>query len=80
MTAEDKEDIAELIAHKLAGKQLQVCHAFTSEEAHAVKDLVKTKNNAVKTMGGLLVVMVLWVLKDLYFFLTTHIAFNWPGK
>ena len=80
MTAAEKEELAELIAIKFAGKQLLTCHAFTSEETQAVKDIVNMKKKAVRTTAWFFGILLLWVIKDLYLYVASHVSFNWMGR
>lgn len=71
---EDKETerFAELIAEKLALK-FGAC-AFSPAEQEAVKDLLRTKRNAVRTFLWICGAVMLWVLKDVYVYLASHLA------
>lgn len=66
------EHLAELVAEKLSGK-FGVC-SFSPAEQEAIKDLLKTKQNAVRTFLWICGAVTLWVLKDIYVYLASHLA------
>lgn len=68
----ETEQVAELIAEKLAAR-FGAC-AFTPAEQEAVKDLLRTKRNAVRTFLWICGAVMLWVLKDAYVYLASHLA------
>ncbi len=68
----ETERFAELIAEKLAAR-FGAC-AFSPAEQEAVKDLLRTKRNAVRTFLWICGAVVLWVLKDVYVYLASHLA------
>lgn len=68
----DTERVAELIAEKLVGR-FGAC-AFSPAEQEAVKDLLRTKRNAVRTFLWICGAVMLWVLKDVYVYLASHLA------
>lgn len=68
----DMERFAELIAEKLASS-FGAC-GFSPAEQEAVKDLLRTKRNAVRSFLWICGAVVLWVLKDVYVYLASHLA------
>lgn len=68
----EAERVAELVAEKLAAR-LGAC-AFSPAEQEAVKDLLRTKKNAVRTFLWICGAVMLWVLKDVYVYLASHLA------
>lgn len=68
----ETERVAELIAEKLAAR-LGAC-AFSPAEQEAVKDLLRTKRNAVRTFLWICGAVMLWILKDAYVYLASHLA------
>jgi hypothetical protein len=71
MSNKDIEELAEIITAKLAARQ--TCN-MTEEEQAAIRDLLQTKKSVVK--GFLLIIgaLTLWMLKDVYLFITKHIG------
>lgn len=68
----EAEQLAELVAEKLAG-HLGAC-AFSAAEQEAIKDLLRTKRNAVRAFLWICGAVMLWVLKDIYVYLASHLA------
>lgn len=68
----EAEELAGLVAEKLAG-QLGAC-AFSPAEQEAIKDLLRTKRNAVRAFLWICGAVMLWVLKDIYVYLASHLA------
>lgn len=73
MSKTELEELAALVAEKIIEKQEAACH-LTPEEQQAVKDLLNTKKNAVRITLGVLGAILLWILKDVYIYLATHLA------
>lgn len=68
----EAEQVADMIAERLAAK-FGAC-AFSSAEQEAVKDLLRTKRNAVRAFLWICGAVMLWVLKDVYVYLASHLA------
>jgi len=68
----DAEQVADMIAERLSSR-FGAC-SFTREEQEAVKDLLRTKRNAVRAFLWLCGAVMLWVLKDVYVYLASHLA------
>ncbi len=66
------QELAKAIAEEL--KSHHGCQ-LTEDEQQAVRDLIKTKRNAVRAALWLFGAVVLWILKDVYLWITTHITF-----
>ncbi|MEK6532113.1 MAG: hypothetical protein AABZ23_06455 [Deltaproteobacteria bacterium] len=56
-------------------KAHQECQ-LTEEEQQAVRDLIKTKRNAVRAALWLFGAVLLWVAKDIYIWIAAHTTFN----
>ena len=52
---------------------------LTVDQQRAVLDLLGQKRKVVKVTLWLMGAFVLWVLKDIYFYIASHISFGW-GK
>ncbi|HEY4706299.1 MAG TPA: hypothetical protein VII64_02495 [Thermodesulfobacteriota bacterium] len=70
----EAEEIAELVYQKLSSR-ISAC-SFTAAEQEAIKDLVRTKRNAVRAFLWICGAVMLWVLKDIYVYLAGHLAFR----
>ena len=68
----EAERVAELVAERLASR-FGAC-AFSPAEQGAVKDLLRTKRNAVRTFLWICGAVMLWVLKDVYVYLVSHLT------
>lgn len=68
----EAEHLAELVAERLAGK-FGAC-AFSPAEQEAIKDLLRTKQNAVRTVLWICGAVMLWALKDVYVYFASHLA------
>ena len=68
----EAERVAELVAERLASR-FGAC-AFSPAEQEAVKDLLRTKRNAVRTFLWICGAVMLWVLKDVYVYLVNHLT------
>ncbi len=71
---DEAEEIAELVYQKLSSR-ISSC-SFTVAEQEAIKDLVRTKKNAVRAFLWICGAVMLWVLKDIYVYLAGHLAFK----
>lgn len=81
MTIEEKEELAKLIAEAVNAKQPPVeCHAFTGEEREAIRDIVRVKKKAIQTTFWIIGAIFLWIGKEIWMFIYTHLSFGWPGK
>lgn len=68
------EEIAELVYQKLSSR-ISAC-SFSPSEQEAVKDLLRTKRNAVRAFLWICGAVMLWVLKDVYVYLAGHLTFR----
>ncbi|HBG46388.1 MAG TPA: hypothetical protein DDW94_05290 [Deltaproteobacteria bacterium] len=68
------EELAELVAQKLSAR-FGAC-GFTPAEQEAVKDLLRTKRNAVRAFLWICGAVMLWVLKDVYVYIAGHLTFR----
>lgn len=71
------KELAKAIAEEL--KAHQGCQ-LTEEEQQSVRDLIKTKRNAVRAALWLFGAVVLWILKDVYLWISTHMTVGWRGE
>ncbi|MEK6531249.1 MAG: hypothetical protein AABZ23_02005 [Deltaproteobacteria bacterium] len=67
------KELAKAIAEEL--KAYNGCQ-LSDDEQRAVRDLIKTKKNAVRAALWLFGAVVLWVLKDVYLWIITHTTFD----
>jgi len=80
MSDKEVEDLAKRIALALSECTPQKpegdghCH-LNADEQVAVRDLIRTKKKAVKASLYLLGALVLWILKDIYFWISSHLTF-----
>lgn len=68
------KELAKAIAEELKGHQ--GCQ-LTEDEQQAVRDLIKTKKNAVRAALWVFGAILLWILKDVYVWIATHVTFDW---
>lgn len=69
------EFIADLVVERLLEKQ-QEAMLLTQSEQLAVKDLLKTKKNAVRAFLWVCGALFLWIVKDAYIYLQSHVTFK----
>lgn len=80
-TAEDRtrseqaELMADMVAERLWEKQKEASVLSPSEQL-AVKDLLRTKKNAVRAFLWVCGALFLWIVKDAYIYLLNHITFK----
>ncbi len=74
MSENEIKELARAIAEEL--KAHNGCQ-LTEDEQQAVRDLIRTKKNAVRAALWLFGAVVLWILKDVYLWIATHITFDW---
>ena len=74
MSGQDLNKLAELIAEELQKRQT-ICH-LSEEEQQAVKDMIKTKKNAVKVFLWVVAALCIWILKDVYAYIISHFSFK----
>lgn len=74
MSENDIKEMARLIAAELAVYQ-SFC-TLTEEEQEAVRGLIRTKRKAVKASLFLFGALILWILKDAYLWIVSHLAFK----
>ncbi len=68
------KELAKAIAEEL--KNHHGCQ-LTEDEQQAVRDLIRTKKNAVRAALWLFGAVLLWILKDVYFWIVTHLTLGW---
>lgn len=68
------EDLADVIAEKVSAR-FRSC-GFTPSEQEAIKDLLRTKRNAVRAFLWICGAVMLWVLKDVYAYFAGHLTFK----
>lgn len=68
------KELAKAIAEEF--KLHQGCQ-LTEDEQQAVRDLIKTKRNAVRAALWLFGAVLLWILKDVYIYIATHLNLAW---
>jgi hypothetical protein len=77
MTDVEIERVAELVAEKLAEDRRAASDcALTSEEQVAVKELIRTKKNAVRLFLYIFGALTLWAIKDIYIYIVSSISFK----
>lgn len=64
--------IADRVAERVAERHA-ACR-LTAEEQQAVIDLIKTKRGAVRAFLWITGALMLWILKDAYLYITTHLT------
>lgn len=74
MSENEIQELAKAIAEEL--KFHQGCQ-LTDDEQQAVRDLIKTKRNAVRAGLWLFGAVLLWILKDVYLWIITHLTLGW---
>lgn len=74
MNEKELETVAVLIAERLV--KIQGACSLSQEEQEAVKDLIRTKKNAVKAFLWLCGALALWIIKDAYIYLIGHLTFR----
>lgn len=74
MSDNEIEKLADRIAEQLAVKHGS-CDLSEGEQ-RAVKDLIKTKRHTVKALLWIVGAVVLWALKDIYLWFTSHLVFK----
>ncbi len=77
MKDDEIERLAELVADKLevSARASSDC-ALTSEEQVAVKELLRTKKNAVRLFLYIFGALTLWAIKDIYIYVVSSISFK----
>lgn len=74
--------IADILDERLSRKGCPSCLegerdcALSPEEQSAVKEILRTKKNAVRVFLYVLGAIALWVLKDIYFYISEHLTFR----
>ncbi len=74
MEERELDRLAEIIVKKFTD-QRRFC-PLDNEEQQAVKDLIRTKRNAVRVFLWLCGAFVIWVLKDVYNYIMGHLSFR----
>jgi hypothetical protein len=74
MSENEIEKLADRIAEQLAQRQ-GACDLSAGEQ-RAVKDLIKTKRQTVKALLWLVGAVLLWALKDIYLWFSSHWVFK----
>lgn len=72
------EEELEIIAEKLAIKMQSTTECrLTKAQQEAVIELITQKKKAVKFFLWMVGAMFLWILKDVYLYIASHITFGW---
>lgn len=74
LSEKELDALAVIIARRLS--ELQGECRLTASEQEAVKDLIRTKNNAVKAFLWICGALVLWIIKDAYVYIANHLTFR----
>ncbi len=69
------EELAERVALKVNAHERPCC-ALSEEECGSVRELLKTKRNAVKVFIYIFGAIALYALKDIYLFVAGHLSFR----
>ena len=82
MTLAEKEELATMIAKAVSlNPQTPLgCHAFTEEERGAIREIVKVKKKAIQTTFWIVGAIFLWVGKEAWTYVYTHLSFGWLTK
>lgn len=72
LTEEELVVLADLIVEKMKGSP-HFC-TLTKEQQDAVVDIINTKKKAVKVTLWLFGALIIWILKDVYFYVKEHIG------
>ena len=73
MTDEELERLSGLVAEKV---KKDSCCPLTMEETIAVKELLRTKKNAVRLFLYIFGALTLWAIKDIYIYIASSISFK----
>lgn len=73
--AEQAELMADLVIERLMERQ-QGATLLSQSEQLAVKDLLKTKKSAVRAFLWVCGALFLWIVKDAYVYLLSHVTFK----
>lgn len=73
LTDEELEKLAERLIDKIESRN--TC-GLTHEQQTAVIDLLSQKKTVVNATLYLVGALILWVLKDVYFYIVTHITWG----
>lgn len=73
--SEQAELMADLVVERLLERQQEATLLSHSEQL-AVKDLLKTKKNAVRAFLWVCGALFLWIVKDAYIYLLDHVTFK----
>lgn len=73
LTDEELEKLAERLIEKIEARN--TC-GLTHEQQTAVVDLLSQKKKVVNATLYLIGALILWVLKDVYFYIVTHITWG----
>lgn len=73
--SEQAEQMADLVVERLLERQ-QEAYLLSYSEQMAVKDLLRTKRNAVRAFLCVCGALFLWIVKDAYLYLLSHITFK----
>lgn len=76
MSERGLEQLADLLAEKVTEKLAEKNSScqLTPSEQQAVKDLLKTKKNAVRAFIWISGALVLWIIKDVYAYIIGHLT------
>ena len=74
LTDEELKKIAVILAAEL---QANTECRLTEEQQQAVIDLIGQKKKVVRVTLYIMGAMALWILKDVYLYITEHLVFGW---
>lgn len=71
------EEEVEILANKILDKMAEnkVC-LLSIEEQQEVKNILTTKKRAIKATLWVAGLLILWILKDIYFYIKDHIVWS----
>ncbi len=77
MMDDEIERLAELVSERLRERTRASSDcALTGEEQIAVKELLRTKKNAVRVFLYIFGAVTLWAIKDIYIYIVSSISFK----
>lgn len=70
----DMDHLADLLAERLESR-CSVC-TLSYEEQDEIRGLLRTKKNSVRVFLWLMGALAVWILKDAYVWVASHLAFR----
>lgn len=74
MSDQDIDRIADMLADRLESR-CSVC-TLSYEEQEEIRGLLKTKKSSVRVLLWLMGALAVWILKDVYIWVASHLAFR----